>query len=87
MPVAANRVGDVATITITVNVADLLRPTPQPAATLRKQALERADAELRDCIDILAVPDAQLDARVTTATASAQADVTRLKARRMTGNL
>jgi len=83
MPVVANRSGNTATVTVTVNIADILADGGLSAAQKRAAALDRAWAEFRDAHAAAGQTDAEIDARAT----AAASEVTRLKALKPTGTL
>jgi hypothetical protein len=80
MSVTADRSGSTATVTIVIDVADILALTA-PLLTKRLLGLARAEQELKRAMTALATPDAQLDQSVT----DLSADVTATKAARPTG--
>lgn len=82
MPVSFSRSGSIVTVVVTVNVSDIIAAgiTNQEK---KDQAIKRAAAELLTAAETHNRTDADIDAGVTVA----QAEATRLKASRPTGNL
>lgn len=83
MPVTLSRSGQVATITITVNVADIIAAVGLSASERRAQVMNRALGELSDSVRVDPHTDAEIDASVAARTEEAN----RMKATRATGGL
>lgn len=64
MPVSASRTGSTGTVTITINVADILAMVILSAEEKRIRAFQRAAEELSRAIEALRTTQAQRDQRV-----------------------
>jgi len=83
MSVVANRSGNTATVTITIDVTDIIASSGLSNAEKRLAGLRRAVGELTNGIQALVLSDTQLDQQVTDLTAS----VASVKSARPTGTL
>lgn len=86
MAVSMARSGPTATISVSVNVADLIAAVQAEGLTpaqAKLAAARRALSELTEAVEAAGQTDAELDGRVATI----QAVVNRLKASRLTGTL
>ncbi len=87
MPVALSRSGGTATVTITVNVADIVAAVGISAAEKKAQAIQRAAAELSSAIVASGQTDAEIDAQVAALKAQADTEAAARKVARPTGTL
>lgn len=83
MAVSISRTGGTLTVTIAIDVSDIIAAVGIPASEKKAQALQRCLNELSLSYEAHSLTDAAIDARVTAQTANA----TKLKAARPTGNL
>lgn len=86
MSVTANRSGATGTVTVAIDLTDILAMSGS-AAEKRRVALHRCILELRRAIDVLGKSDAEIDAEAAAAGSAATAEATTTKAARPTGNL
>jgi hypothetical protein len=83
MAVNMRRTGNTLTVTVEVDIADIVAQVGTPAPERKILALQRAADHLQAAVSVGNRTDAEID-RATTA---AQADAARLKAARAGGNL
>lgn len=87
MPVAIARAAGTLTVTITVNVADILTATGISAAEKKVLAAQRAAEELSRAIATVGLSDVDIDTLTDAAKASLDADAAARKAARLSGTL
>lgn len=83
MSVVANRTGQNAVVTITTDISDILALVGVSNAEKKVRAFQKIAEELRQAIEAVQYPDAQLDQRIVEVTTQVAA----VKAIRPTGTL
>ncbi len=82
MPVSINKSGKTITATVAIDATAILDSVGMQARDIKIQVLQSLQRELAESVAVAVKLDAELDAEI----AAKQAEVTRLKALRPTGN-